>query len=116
MMRNTPVGALLMIELAYALCSLTAGLVVGKVGANRQIGLALGVGGVFALACGDSRDGAASDLVRNREHADSTVPLAWLGAKLATSAAQDVVTFYREGHPTPHGHQITRADIQQIAG
>jgi hypothetical protein len=83
MMRNMPIGALLMVELAYALGSLTAGLVVGKVGATRQIELALGVGGLLTLAGVATLVMAPHPIWFAIVSTLTYVPLAWLGAKLA---------------------------------
>jgi hypothetical protein len=83
MMRNMPIGALLMVELAYALGSLTAGLVVGKVSATRQIELALGVGGLLTLAGVATLVLAPHPIWFAIVSTLTYVPLAWLGAKLA---------------------------------
>lgn len=88
MMRNMPIGALLMVELAYALGSLTAGLVVGKLGATRQIGLALGVGGVLTLAGVATLVMAPHPIWFAIMSTLTYVPLAWLGAKLTTRRSE----------------------------
>lgn len=49
LMRQIPLGALLMVELSYVLGSLCAGMVVAKVGASRQMLLAFIVAIVLTL-------------------------------------------------------------------
>lgn len=83
MMRNIPVGALLMVELSYALGSLVAGFLAAKIGATRQIGLALGVGGALMLGGFANLAMVPHPIWFAIVSTLTYLPAAWLGAKLA---------------------------------
>lgn len=84
MMRTMPIGALLMVELAYALGSLAGGFLAAKIAETRQMPLALGVGGVLTLAGFGTLAMAPHPIWFAIVSTLTFVPLAWLGAKLAT--------------------------------
>jgi hypothetical protein len=88
LMQQIPLGALLMVELAYALGSLTAGGIASKLGVAKPPRLAVIVGVVLTLA-------GASNLVMLPHplwfavlSTLTFVPLALLGARLVASREQ----------------------------
>jgi hypothetical protein len=84
MMRSMPIGALLMVELAYVLGSLTGGFVSAKIAETRASAVALGVGGVLTLAGFATLAMAPHPIWFAILSTLTYMPLAWLGAKLAT--------------------------------
>ena len=84
MMHATPIGGFLMLELAYALGSLAGGFAAAKIAETRKIGFALGIGGLLTLAGFGNLAMAPHPIWFSILSTLTFVPLAWVGAKLAT--------------------------------